>query len=83
MMYVAVTVASRDLLRQSKSKINRMGINHPPYSTYRQSFNFRSIVVREIIFDEKALLIFSTNRKETVRACMDNGTSSVIYCQLH
>jgi len=34
-----------------------MSISLPPYSTYKQSFNFRSFVVSEILLDNKALSI--------------------------
>ena len=41
---------------QCKKK-NRTGTNLPPYSNYKQSFNFRSIVLPKTSFDKKALLI--------------------------
>ena len=33
---------------------NSMGINRAPYSTYNQTFKFRSIVLPKISFDEKS-----------------------------
>jgi len=36
-------------------KMKAVGISHPPYSTYLQSFNFRSIVLSEISVDKKSI----------------------------
>ena len=36
--------------------MNAMGVRLPPYSTAMQSYNFRSIVLPDISFDEKTLL---------------------------
>ena len=43
--------------RETVQVEDMMGVNLSPYSSYKQSFNFRSVVLPEISLDEKALLI--------------------------
>jgi len=52
MMDAAVIAASHSLLATIQNK-NRTSIKLPPYSIYKQSFNFRTRVLAEIQLDEK------------------------------
>ena len=55
-LQLLIVVASAE--RSSLLVVNR-GVSIPPYRTYMQSFNFRSVVLFEIAFHKKALLIIT------------------------